>query len=317
VNARNTVLVMGLVAANAARAQRGTPEADIFLAPLTVHDGRVEVGTPVNVTNRPGYDNQPSFTPDSRAILYTSTREDAQADIYRYDIGTHTITQVTKTPESEYSATVMPGGARFSVIRVEMPSPQRLWSFRLDGSDPQLVLTQIKPVGYHAWVDSTHVALFVLGAGRAPATLQVADIRTGTAVTVASNIGRSVLPHPAATGAAPSFSFVQYGGDTSLMLVAFDPATGKPGNAVPFLKMPFRSDYVAWVTPSLVLAGKGNSLVAWDESKPGWNEVVDLSASLKGITRLAVSRDGHWLAMVAAPPAPARPPKKERGPSRP
>ena len=32
------------------------------------------------------------------------------------------------------------GGTRFSVIRVERDSTQRLWSFALDGSDPQLML---------------------------------------------------------------------------------------------------------------------------------------------------------------------------------
>src|SRR5258708_16942898 len=50
--------------------------------------GRVSVGVPVNVTARPGYDNQPFFLPNGRAFLYTSIREDSQADIYRYDIDT-------------------------------------------------------------------------------------------------------------------------------------------------------------------------------------------------------------------------------------
>jgi|SRR5579862_265872 len=123
---------------------------DIFLAPLSIRNGMVEIGAPVNITNRPGYDNQPSFTPDGKAVLFTSVREDAQADIYRYDVGSKLITRVTKTPESEYSATVMPSGDRFSVIRVEPDSTQRLWSFRLDGTDPRLVIERLKPVGYHA-----------------------------------------------------------------------------------------------------------------------------------------------------------------------
>src|SRR5262249_33319458 len=106
---------------------------DIYLAPLSIQNGRPVIGAPVNLTNRPGYDNQPSFKPDSRSILYTSTREDGPSDIYRVDIASKAITRVTATPESEYSATVMPGGKRFSVIRVEHDSTQRLWSFALDG----------------------------------------------------------------------------------------------------------------------------------------------------------------------------------------
>ena len=59
------------------------PNTDVFLASLSNVAGALTVGQPANVTNSPGYDNQPSFTPDSRAILYTSTREDGQSDIYR------------------------------------------------------------------------------------------------------------------------------------------------------------------------------------------------------------------------------------------
>ena len=41
----------------------------------------------VNITNRPGYDNQPAF--DGSAILYTSIRS-GQADIWRFENGKHT-----------------------------------------------------------------------------------------------------------------------------------------------------------------------------------------------------------------------------------
>src|SRR5258706_10317133 len=159
------LLIAGLAAVSLAASARAqsAPESDLYLAPLSMENGRPVIGTPLNVTNRPGYDNQPSFTPDSRAILFTSTHEDGQSDIYRYDVASKQITRVTKTPESEYSATVMPGGARFSVIRVEKDSTQRLWSFALDGVDPKVVIETLKPVGYHAWIDASNLALFVLG----------------------------------------------------------------------------------------------------------------------------------------------------------
>ena len=41
----------------------------------------------MNITRSPGYDNQPSFTPDGAAILFTSNRGGTQTDIYRYDVG--------------------------------------------------------------------------------------------------------------------------------------------------------------------------------------------------------------------------------------
>ena len=40
----------------------------------------------INISNSPGYDNQPSFLPDSSAVLFSSNRDGKQTDIYRYDI---------------------------------------------------------------------------------------------------------------------------------------------------------------------------------------------------------------------------------------
>lgn len=40
----------------------------------------------MNLTVRPGYDNQPQLTPDGAALLFTSVREDGRADTWRYDL---------------------------------------------------------------------------------------------------------------------------------------------------------------------------------------------------------------------------------------
>src|SRR5690349_17822283 len=97
---------VGTARATPSRGQATPPSTDIYLAPLRQQGGRWLVGAPVNITNRPGYDNQPSFTPDSRSVLFTSVRGDGQADIYRYDRRTRSTSRLTNTPESEYSATV-------------------------------------------------------------------------------------------------------------------------------------------------------------------------------------------------------------------
>ncbi len=171
-----------VVVAMWAYAQAQPPDTEIFLAPLTMVSGALTVGSPVNITASPGYDNQPSFTPDGAAILFTSARgaqpdttsTRLQTDIYRYEIATQATSRITSTLESEYSPTVTPDGTHLSVIRVEADGVQRLWRFTRDGQQPELVLTDIKPVGYHAWADAQTLVLFVLGK---PNTLQVADVR--------------------------------------------------------------------------------------------------------------------------------------------
>src|SRR5262245_9221416 len=124
-----------LLAASSAAAQAAPSNPEIFLMSLNVQGRNVTVGTPTNITNRPGYDNQPSFTRDGRTLYFTSTRADSQADIYKYDIVSKTTDRLTKSaPESEYSATQMPGVNSVSVIRVEKDSTQRLWSIAPDGT---------------------------------------------------------------------------------------------------------------------------------------------------------------------------------------
>ena len=115
------------------------PASDIFIVELANHNGKMKLGLPVKITSWVGYNNQPSFTADGASILYTSIR-DKQADIYRYDIRGGTTTQITKTPESEYSPTLMPDGKSISVVRVEADNTQRLWKFPLAGGAPALIL---------------------------------------------------------------------------------------------------------------------------------------------------------------------------------
>src|SRR5262249_36264272 len=136
------------------------PDTDIFLATLSAR-GQAAVARAVNITHTPGYDNQPSFTPDGASLLFTSNRGATQTDIYRYDLGTGTTARVTETPESEYSPTVTPDGKHVSVIRVEADGTQRLWRFTLEGTEPELVLERVKPVGYHAWADDPTDARFL------------------------------------------------------------------------------------------------------------------------------------------------------------
>ena len=296
------------------------PATDIYLAPISItSDGRPVVGKPVNVTNRPGYDNQPSFTPDSHDILFTSIHEDGQSDIYRYDLATKTIARLTSTPESEYSATMMPGGQRFSVIRVERDSAQRLWSFNADGSDPQLLVPPVKPVGYHAWIDPDNLALFVLGS---PNALVHFDLRSSHVDTLARNIGRSLLP--LIGGGGFSFTARDTSGELKLKTMSWPYTTTSE-----IATLPKGTEDIVWLARDLILSASGSKLISLRATigstgstttpaptgppptpgatpgpppPPQWNEVVDLAPEgLTRISRLAVSQDGHWLAIVAVP----------------
>ena len=271
------------------------PATDIYLASLRVADGRVQVGTPVNVTARPGYDNQPFFLPDGRAFLYTSIREDSQADIYRYDLERATSVRLTATRESEYSPTPLPDGRGFSTVRVEADSTQRLWAFDADGTQPRLVLDSIKPVGYHAWGDAHTLVLFVLGS---PPTLQIADARTPgrPGEVVARDIGRSLQRVPGREAVA----FLQRDSVAGAWIKEVDVRTRV---VTPLVRALEGADFFTWTPGRIVLMARGTKLYQWNPRRGGdWEEAADFAAAgLTNVSRLAVSPKGDHLAIVAVP----------------
>lgn len=280
-----------LIAAIPALSQTALPVTEIFLVEMKTRNGQIELGKPLQMTEWAGYDNQPMFLPDGKSLLYTSIRDDEQADIYQYNIAENAITNVTKTFESEYSATPTPDGKFFSAIRVERDSTQRLWKFPLTGGEPVLVFENIKPVGYHAWGDANTVAMFVLGN---PPTLQIGDIRTGKAESVEKNIGRSLHKIPK----RDAISFVHKISEKEWLIKQLDLKTRTISTLIQTL--PGSEDY-AWTPQGILLMGKDAKLYQCNPQKDrDWKEIADFSAAgLQSITRLAASPKGDRLAIVA------------------
>jgi hypothetical protein len=179
------------------------------------------------------------------------------------------------------------------VIRVEKDSTQRLWGFAPDGTPSRPIFADIKPVGYHTWINDHLLALFVLGS---PNALVLADTRIARRDTIARDIGRSLVTLPDGKG----FSFLSHRGqDWVLTIVRLD---GK-GNVLyvhPLTTVPRGMDYVAWVDGS-VLGATGTKLMRWTPGRE-WREVADLASHGIGrLSRIAVSRDHRMLAIVGEP----------------
>jgi hypothetical protein len=180
-------------------------------------------------------------------------------------------------------------------VRVEADSTQRLWSFALNGSDPQLVLESLAPVGYHAWLDTTRVAAYVLGT---PSTLHVVR-RDGSEDEVrATDVGRALQRIPAQDW----YSFVQHDSTKTPWIVA-QPFDG--GEISRLVRTTADDEFFAWAPDGSLFSASGQTIVRWNgESGAGsaWLPVAALAAlPVKSISRLAVSPDGRWLAFVAEP----------------
>ena len=90
------LIPLAFLAPEAASAQ--SPDTDIFVAEISGTTSSPTFSGWRNVTRRAGYDNQPGFSTDSRAIFYT-VQESGQTDIYRHDLDSGRNEQVTTTPE--------------------------------------------------------------------------------------------------------------------------------------------------------------------------------------------------------------------------
>ena len=78
----SVLVALGACSKRSASEVEIAPDTDIFLVDTRQDGDLIILGDPVNVTDRPGYDNQPSFLPDGSGFLYSAIT-DRQADTYR------------------------------------------------------------------------------------------------------------------------------------------------------------------------------------------------------------------------------------------
>ena len=258
------------------------PNTEVYVFDLDGDTANFSISNPLNISNNEGYDNQPSFWPDGKSVLYART-VDGQTEIARYFLETKETKIITKTLQgSEYSPTMMPD-RRISSIRLDTTGLQRLYAYDLIGSVEELVPELV--IGYHAWVGGWKIAAFVLGD---PATLQLIDTKTGESEVVYEQIGRSLHKVPNHDW----FSFVDKSKDV-WAVKAMDPSD----KTVIYLTNSLEgSEDYCWTPQGSMIMGKGTKLYHWERN---WAEFADLKDyNLGSVSRVAVSRDGKKLAVV-------------------
>ncbi|MFM2385498.1 MAG: hypothetical protein RL660_255 [Bacteroidota bacterium] len=168
------------------------PETNIYLVSITKTRTGFQFGKPKLVGSDKGYNNQPFFTSDGTAILYSSNAGSGNTDIFRYNIAKRKSTRVTNTKlESEYSPRPTPAGDRISCVRVEKDTvTQSFVSYDLKGKKPINELPQLKTMGYYTWLGGSDLYTFML-----PEPFSLVHYRTAPfkQETLANNIGRCIV----------------------------------------------------------------------------------------------------------------------------
>ncbi|HNR74937.1 MAG TPA: hypothetical protein PKH83_08900 [Cyclobacteriaceae bacterium] len=268
--------------------------SEIILFDLKIKKKGVALSNPQNITNHPGYDNQPSFHPDEPVIYYASFNEQGRSDIKSYNYETQIRSQVTETSEREYSPTLTPDKTGISCIIQRDNGAQDLGKYSLEGKDPYVIIDSLV-VGYHVWADNSHLALFVLGKDGSPNTLHYLRLPTQEDTILADNIGRALhrIPNERA------ISFVHKVTADTWQIKKLDLETMQVSVIVNTL--PGQED-IAWLPDGRLITSDGTKLfVLHPRKEKTWSEVTVANSSLlKGITRLAVSTKGDKLAVVVS-----------------
>ncbi len=263
------------------------PANEVYLFDLVKNNDGYGLTNPINVSNNPGYDNQPSFTADGSLLYFTSLQTDEQTDIIAYDISRQIKTRLTESDGSEYSPTESADAKLISTIILERDGRQLLWKYNKDGSQAQVLIEDLK-IGYHCWYDSNTLFSFVLGD---PATLQKSDLQTGKNSILDENIGRSLHRIPG----KKAISYISKASDV-WKIVAYYVKSGK--QKVVAETLPNAED-MAWTLDGTIIMGKDSKLHYRRSKDKSWSILFDLAKfNLSGITRVAVSPDGEKIAVV-------------------
>ena len=277
-----------------ANAQARSTGTDVWIVPMKQTGIAVSFGDPRNVTDRPGYDNQPSFTLKGDAVFYTATDEKGKTDAWRFTLPDGKPERVTSYPMNVYSPTQTPDGKWFSVIGVEPDSTQRLWKIPLDGKGTPSKVNDNLKIGYHVWTGDHSLVVYVLGSGGrggTPSTLQIIDDHNGRAEIVATNVGRALQKIPG----RDAVSFQQLVRDSLPWIVDLDLRTKQKRELV---QAPKGADYHVWAPNGALLTAAASAIFRYTDD--GWAPVADFAKfGVKNISRIAVSPRGNWLAFVA------------------
>jgi hypothetical protein len=294
-----SLLLVGVLAPAPSHAQTPPPATDVILFTVVPHGDHLHARSLLRITEREGYDNQPSFL-DENQLIFTSAGPDGVTNILRYSVLDDAVGPLTQTLESEYSPRPTPSGDAISVVRVALDGvTQELVRYPLDGGPADVLLPGLADIGYYAWIDEHRVALFRLSD---PPTLHIADVRTGDVRAVATGIGpvvQSVPGRAAVTFVQRSAAIDgQEGAQPSNWLIRL--WDGETGEITTVAETPGPQPDHVWLSSATLLSiHEGRVFRYLGGAASDWHPVLDdLCPVFGSLARLAISPSGQRWALV-------------------
>lgn len=288
---KNLFVLAFLCGSAAAFGQTGS---EIILFDLKLKKSKVTLTNPKNITNHPGYDNQPSFHSEQPYIYFSSFNDEGRSDIRRYNTSDGTTINITTTSEREYSPTLTPDKQFLSCIIQRDNGAQDLGKYPVDGGEAAVIVDSLV-IGYHVWTDNSHLGLFVLGGEGKPNNLHFMRLPTKADTVLAIGIGRSLHKVPGER----AFSFIQLG-ETENKIMKFNTETRKISEIGTTMN---KGQDIAWTADGKIITSDGTKLYFLNPKNPKtWQpvEILQGSSLLKSVTRIAINSKGDKIAIVVA-----------------
>jgi len=264
---------------------------DIYLMDINLQDYNLNYKNLINITDRDGYDNQPHFNADGSHLLFSSVRKNKQADIYKYDIITSEISQITDTEESEYSPTYFDKEKYISTVQQDWDNTQHLMAIEVKTNKKEIMLSKERQIGYHVWLGKKDLALFIVGE---PHKLARAKKKAKTAIIIDEKIGAALQKVP--NKRAVAYQFFE---DSTQCLIKEYYLRKKTAQTV----CECLEDAVSFVylKDGNVISGVGNKLYLFDKKRAakGWIPIADFSEIENfDFYRIAINKQETQMALV-------------------
>ena len=263
------------------------PDTDIWLFKLKTDKlKKSTLVEPHNLTNRPGYDNQPSFSADGKRIFYVSVREDNQADIYVYDISSKKNVAITKSKVSEYSPVLSSDGKYLNSVVVEEDSAQRIhWIDVKTGFHTKKL--EMDSVGYYTFLNSDTVIYYKL--------TEPHSLRYFSSIT---NEDKWLGNSPVRAFKAINRHTLIYGikDSSSVTYYKYNFLLHKAERYCDYASL---SEDAIWHPQMGLIKSEGTRLLRFNESTNNWELLYDLAVfGIKKITRFAFDAANKQLVVV-------------------
>lgn len=240
------------------------------------------------LTNRPEYDNQPSFINEYQ-LVFSAADENGNHDIIVYNFESDKFTNLSKTSDrSEFSPSITDCGMYIAAVVLEEDKKQRIWLYPTSFEPAELLYDDIEPVGYYDWYDNK-AAMFVLGT---PNKLIYAHGRNDI-LEIDTAIARSINKRPKTSQIT---YLTEVTSEEAGIIKSYDIESGK--REAYFEGLKGAQDFI-WIDKNHLLMASGNEIFIRKYSSPDWKSLGKIKSDThQNITRMAYSEDLNVLVIA-------------------